>query len=82
MVIGTRVEYLSVENWDVFRERKIPQNLLIDWIFAKSCPKEILVLIFHGKLSFFNLFPYVISFKHYRVAKGFQARYVEQRNSF
>lgn len=21
MVIGTRVEYLSVENWDVFRER-------------------------------------------------------------
>ena len=77
MVIGTKVEYLSVENWDVFRERKIPQNLLIDWIFAKSCPKEILVLFFffHGKVSFFlNLFPYVISFEHYRVAKSFQAR--------
>ena len=46
MVIGTRVEYLIVENWDVFRERKIPQKLLIDWIFAKSRPKEILVLFF------------------------------------
>ena len=41
MVIGTRVEYLSVENWDVFRERKIPQNLLIDWIFAKSAAKSL-----------------------------------------